>query len=200
MITDWHAIAGITAGIVQAVSIIPYIWSMIRGTTRPNIVSWSLWTLEQIIAVAALWSAGASWPIIILVAATFNTALVLVLCLFGYGYKHFGLLDGVCLVLALAALGLWYITSDPLIALVLSVAADFSATLPTIAKVWKEPGSELAWSWLMVVAAGALALIATTKLDVANLIWPIYFVLAGGVVTGLIFWRQSLHKVSNKIT
>ncbi|HVV39429.1 MAG TPA: hypothetical protein VHD31_03890 [Candidatus Paceibacterota bacterium] len=190
---DWHAWVGVTAGILQVGSIVPYIWGMLHGTTRPNIVSWGLWTVLQGISVAALWSAGASWPILILIAATFNTLLVLVLCLFGYGYKKYDLTDTICLVLAVVAILLWYITSQPLLALILAIAADFCATVPTIIKAWKDPHSEAVWSWFIVIFASGLSLVATTRFDASNLIWPIYIVIACGFITGLVFWGQIQH-------
>ena len=85
---DWHAVLGVLAGCIEVYSIVPYIRDMLHGETGPNIVSWTLWTLIQMIIVAAQFTAGASLSIAVPVIMTVNTLLVLSLCLFGYGYKN----------------------------------------------------------------------------------------------------------------
>jgi chromate transport protein ChrA len=125
---------------------------MIRGsTTRPNLVSWLLWTILLLIGIFAQFSAGASWSVILLIASAFNTALVTVLILFGYGYKKYGRLDIACFVLALVAIVLWHVTGDPVLAIVLAICADFlagSSNYPS--KSYKEPFSESLFSWTII--------------------------------------------------
>ncbi len=191
---DWHAVVGIIAGIIQIASVFPYVRSMIKGTTRPNIISFVLWTTLQIIAIAAQFSAGASWSIIILITTTFNTALILVVALSGYGYRKYGALDYTCFALAIIAIGLWQITKQPLVALILAVLADLISTIPTIAKTYREPYSENVLGWAMIAVAAILAAVSTTKFDIANLIYPIYLIFANTTITALAFFGQHLNK------
>ncbi|MBI2474271.1 MAG: hypothetical protein HYV68_01080 [Candidatus Taylorbacteria bacterium] len=187
--TDWHLILGIISGVIGAASIVPYVYDILYGTTRPNIVTSSVWTLLQGIVVAAQWSAGASWSIILPAVLCFNTAFVTVLCLRGYGYKNYGLIDKLCFVLALLAIVLWQITANPLVGLLLAIVADLLATVPTIVKTYKEPRSESLPAWLMSIVASVLALISTTRLDVANVAYPIYFIGVDITITFLALRR-----------
>lgn len=194
---DWHTIVAVIAGLVQISSVIPYVRGMVNGAVRPNIVSWSVWTLLQVIAMAAQFSAGASWSVVLLIAMTFNTSLVLILAFSGYGYKKYGIVDWICLALALCAIALWQVTKEPVLAIALAASADFIAAIPTIIKTYKEPHSESASSWLIIIVAAALSLIASTKFDAANMIYPIYVIIGSSIVAGLAFFGQRLRPLSS---
>src|SRR3989344_5247088 len=132
---DWHLILGISAGLIAIGATVPYILSIIRGETRPNVVSWSLWT------------------IIVLVTAV----------------------DKICLFLALAAIVFWWITSNPVIAILLAVIADGIAYIPTYAKTYQEPKSEPFFYWGVLVCADILAVFSSTIFNAANVLFPISY-------------------------
>src|SRR3989344_3191928 len=100
---DWHVVIGVLAGLLQIGVTVPYILSILRSTTRPNIVSWSLWTLTLLITIEAQVTAGASWPLLLLISSLFCPLIVLFLCIGGYGYKKFGTVEKSSLLLALFA-------------------------------------------------------------------------------------------------
>ncbi len=187
---DWHGGLGIVAGLLQVSSIIPYAKDILKGSTRPNVVSFVIWTLIEVVAMVAQFSAGASWSVILLIATTFNTSLVVVLCFMGYGYKKYGLLDKFCFVLAIAAIILWQVTRQPLVAIVLAVLADILASVPTIVKTYHDPHSEMVLPWFMIVVAAVLGIISTTKLNAANLVYPIYLFAMNAIITSVAFWGQ----------
>src|SRR4051812_28698075 len=120
MTMDWHVLLALMAGLIQLSSIVPYIYDMIKGATRPNLVSWLLWTIVLLIGIFAQFSAGASWSVVLLIFSAFNTGLVTVLILFGYGYRKYGPIDIACFILALGAIAGWQLTGDPVLAIVLA--------------------------------------------------------------------------------
>ena len=187
---DWHLIVGIIAALIQIGSAIPYVWDMLHGTTRPNIISFGLWGIIQLIAVFAQISAGASWSVLVLMAIVFNMGLIVFLGLRGYGYKKYGSLDWTCLALAIAALVLWQITDEPLVALVFAVVADILASVPTIIKTFREPLSENVFSWFVSTIGPIVSIISLTKFDTANLIYPIYLIAMNGSITAIAFFGQ----------
>jgi hypothetical protein len=194
---DWHMALGIVSGAVQVYSIVPYIRGILKGATRPNIISWFLWLVLQSIAIAGQITAGASWPLIFLFATTFNVCLVLFFALKGYGYKKYGWLDFACLFCAIAAIIIWRITNEPVMAILMAVVADFIALIPTIWKTYKEPFSETAVAWLLLAIAAILAIISTTKFDAPNLLYPAYSAISALVVAALAHFGQRLN--NNKI-
>jgi hypothetical protein len=191
---NWHPALAITGGIVQILSAVPYIRDMLWGQTRPNIISWSLWTVIQSIALAAQLSAGFSWSVLLLVAMTLNTAIVAVLGAIGYGYRQYGGLDYTCGAMGLAAIVLWLLTGQPLVALVLSVMADCIIAIPTVVKTIRDPHSETLLAWFLVAVASALTLISITAFTPANLLYPSYLFLITASMTCIIFFGQRIKK------
>lgn len=185
-----HAALGLLAGFFQLIPAVPYIKDILYGTTRPNIVSFGIWFVLGLIEVSAQWSAGASWSIIIPIVVVFNTALVIGLGVAGYGYKKYTWFDTLCLCLALGALVLWYVTSNPVTALLLTMAASTFAAVPTFIKTYKEPESELAVAWLLVSVASIFAIFSSTLWNTANLIIPVFNLIEGAVITSLAFFGQ----------
>ncbi|MDQ5952098.1 MAG: hypothetical protein QG626_225 [Patescibacteria group bacterium] len=181
---NWHIIIGILAGVLQLAAIPSYLKDILKGNTRPNIVSWALWTLIQVIGIWVMVTSpdGFSWSLVLLAAATFNTSAVVVLCFLGYGSKEFGRIELICLILALIAIGLWVTVKNSTLTLTFDILADLVAATPTLVKTWKEPRSEAVVPWVMVSAAAFLGALSTTIVDVENLALPIYL----GVINGLI--------------
>jgi hypothetical protein len=165
---------------------------MLHGETRPNVVSWILWTLIQMIIIIAQFSAGASWSVILPIAMTFNTCLVLIICLYGYGYAKYGYVDLICLVLALAAIAAWRLTNDPVLAIVLSVAADFAAAVPTFVKTYREPFTESILSWAILVVANTCGLISAIPFNLANTAFAGYVVLFDGFFLIVMIMRRRI--------
>jgi hypothetical protein len=178
---DWRTALGIAAGIITLVSILPYIVDILRGLTRPNLVTWWLWTLNGGILAFAQYTAGASWTLVVVVAATISTAMVAVLAV-PFGQRDYGLFDAVCLVMALTALGGWWWTKDPLAAIVLAVVAEIFAVSPTIAKIWHAPETETPSTFWLTAFATILSMIASTKFDLANLLFPVYFIAVNTLI------------------
>lgn len=169
---DFHVVMAVLAGVLTIVSVVPYVRDMLRGTTRPNIVSWGIWCLVQAIFAAAQFSAGASLSIVLPAFEVATVGLIVVLGLAGYGYKKYRPLDFVCLALALGAIALWQMTKDPAVALWMSVAADVLAAVPTFIKAYRDPKSETLSAYFLVALSAVAAAFATDIIDVANLLWP----------------------------
>jgi len=174
LIANYHILLAIIASSIQIFSLIPYIWTMLKGKTRPNAVSWALWTLIQTIAIFAQISAGASWSLVLLITMTMGTALTLTLALVGYGYKEYGWIDLVCLVVALGAIAVWQITNEPLLAIVFAIFADFIAAIPTIYKIIKKPFSENLFSWNLIIIATMFSIFSSAIFNLENLLFQGY--------------------------
>lgn len=191
---DWHYIFAIASGLLTVAAVVPYIWDMVRGSTRPNVVSWGLWLLVQSIFAAGQFTAGASLSIVLPIVEVFTVGIVVVLGLVGYGYKKYGPLDILCLVLALGAIVLWQITNDPMVALWMSVGADFMAAIPTLYKSYKDPESETISTYFLVVLSALAAAFSTTIYDVPNLLWPAYIFGINGAVVVLVLLGKKMKK------
>src|SRR3989344_1114112 len=192
---NWHLVLVVGVSVLQVIAVISYVRGMVSGTTRPNIVSWFLWECALLIALAAQLSAGASWSAVILVTALIVDGAVLCVAFFGYGYKKFGITDGVCLFLSLAAILLCALTDNPLVALVFAIFADATAYVPTMVKAFRDPFSETASTWLLSAVAGFLSILLASTADFANLAFPVYYVFINLVVWYGAFFGQRRIKI-----
>lgn len=170
---DWRMGLGLVAGLIAFAAVIPYIRDTLRGTTRPNIVTWSLWTLNGIILSSAQYAAGASWTLAVLVASTTTTGIVALLAL-RWGQRQYGRIDGVCFALAILAVCAWMLTENPLMAICFSLIAEIFAAAPTVIKTYEAPETETSTTYWLAAFATILSLFASTRYDPPNVLFAIY--------------------------
>ncbi len=179
---DWHFALGLIGGLLALGAIIPYIKDILHGTTRPNVVSYSLWAILLSISLLAQLSAGASWSAALIIGDLIGTTIIVALCVAGYGYRKHGWGEKVCLALAILAIVSWQLTQEPVIAIMFAVLADAMAAMPTLMKTFRDPWSELPTMWLIIALGALCAAFSTTIVDPANLIFPIYLLLMDGLI------------------
>jgi len=167
---------GLLSGVLDVASVIRYLYEIVRGTTRPNAVSYALWTLIGVVEGSAQFAAGASWSLIIIMVLTVNMSIITLLALSGYGYRKHGWIDYACLVFAVFAIIAWQVTGDPVQALWWALAANVISAIPTFIKASRAPETEDAPAWVLYAAAAVCAVLSTEKIDVANLLIPGYLV------------------------
>src|ERR1700735_3119983 len=137
-----HTLLAIAGSVVNFIACLGYVRAIFKGEAAPNRVTWFLWALVPLIAGAAQLRAGVGISTLVVLAVGVGPAVV-VLASFarGTGLWKLGPFDFLCGACALAALALWAITGDPIIAIVLSIVGDFAAALPTLRKAWLEPAT-----------------------------------------------------------
>ncbi len=189
---DWHTALGVLATIIYLSIIYPYVRSILKGPTRPNIVSWAGWCFLFAIASGAQFSKGASWSLVVPLFSTLSTAIIAFVAI-REGYARLTRVDVVCLALGVSALVVWGFTHEPLTALVLIILADLFVTIPTIVKTYRVPETEPAGLWALYVFASGLAVVATTTFTIYNLLYPLYTVVGSSVIA-LLALRRAPHE------
>ncbi|MEI6511054.1 MAG: hypothetical protein WCO25_03370 [Candidatus Uhrbacteria bacterium] len=190
---NWHLLIGILAGIIQLAGTVPYVKDILRpGGTRPNVVSWSLWLVLQLVAIwiQVTSAGGISWSVLYMVATALVMGLIVVLCLRGYGSKQFGLVEKICIPLAILAIACYVMTRNGALSLVFDIAAYMVADAPTIFKTWRDPRSEAAFPWMIATIAAALGALSSTIMTPENLALPIYLVIGNGLIAAFAFFGQ----------
>ena len=194
--SDWHVYALVLSGVFSLWSLVPYVQDILRRNTRPNAVSFFLWTVCEIIAFFAQIKEGASLSIVIMGLVVFNTTIIFVLAIAGYGYKQYHWTDILSFCFSILAMGLW-LSSGPIEGIKFAIAADFFAAIPTIKKAWKDPLSEHFGGWILIGVACWFGALSTKKLDFANLAFPWYLALANLLILAcLYFGRRRLAKAT----
>ncbi len=179
---NWHLLLGIIGGVIALLAVIPYIRDILKKTTRPNTVSWSIWAFLLLISILAQMSAGASWSIILLVGDFIGTGTIVIFCLIGYGYRKYGWIEWACLTLAILAIISWQTTQQPLLAIAFAVVADAMAAIPTLVKAYRDPWSEHPTMWLIIALGALLSILSTTILNPPNLLFPAYLLAMNGAI------------------
>ena len=186
-----HEILGIASGILAFATIIPYVWDIVGGITKPNTVTYFVWTLLQSIALTAQIKVGASWSLYLLIGITINCGICFLFSLSKkYGYKEYGTVDTIALILAGISIAVLIFTDHPVLAILIPLVGDAIGAIPTLVKTRKYPHTEQRLAWFMMVLASALGVMATEKLDFANLAYPIFLLFESLIIFGLAFFTK----------
>src|SRR5215218_1939155 len=96
------------AAIIDFLANIPYIIDALKGKSKPNIATWSTWTLINGISAAAAYQAHAYSAAILAFSNLFGAGLVLLIGL-RRGTRKYTLFDAVCQTIAILGLILWQV-------------------------------------------------------------------------------------------
>lgn len=185
-----HEMLGIIGSIIGFVGFAPYIWNTWRGKTRPHIFSWYLWTLFNLIAgMAQLSDGGGAGSWVNLSAAVF-TFIIAVLATINDGKKDVTRSDWYALWGALAAIGIWLITSNPLWSVILITIIDMVAFYPTFRKAWFKPHDDMATLYSLGVIKYVLSIMALQNLTMTTVLFPASLVLTNFVFVVMILYRR----------
>jgi hypothetical protein len=179
----------ILSSIVTLASAVPYIIEIVRGKTKPRVVSWFTWTLITAIAAAASYVDGKYPAAILSLCAVIETLSIVILGL-KYGDRKFDRLDIVCQVGALVGLGLWLLLKSPAIAVLAMIAIDLIGCVPTIAHAWKRPNEETWLTFLLAGIGGGLTLAVVGAWTVTSMGYPLYILVINIIITLIIVGRM----------
>ncbi len=155
-----------------------YLSDTLFGGTEPDRVSWLVWCVAPLTAFAASWESGVRWAALPTFMAGFGPLLVLIASFANAkAYWKLHTLDYACGACAFLALALWAITSDPSIAIVLSITTSGLGAAPTIVKEWRNPETESVAAYLGGIVSGLSAFTAVTSWNLPSVAFPSYMVL-----------------------
>lgn len=178
----------VLATIVTLCSSLPYLRDILKGTTKPNIVSWITWTLLTGIATAAEIAAHEYVTAIFTGAAVVETGAVVVLGI-RHGYVKYTTFDVICQISAIVGIVLWQLFNSPTIGVLASVTIDFIGALPTLRHSWVKPGEETWSAFALAGLGGALALFALNNYNWISLSYAMYIVIINIVMSLIIIGR-----------
>ncbi len=137
----WLVVASAFLSIAGALTYTRDTW---QGKIKPNLVTWTMWTIAPLLGTAAALAAHADpWSLVRVFLAGFMPLILLVVVVIRpQGYWKLTPFDFLCGIFSLAALIAWLFVDSPRVAVVLSALGDLSAALPTIVKSWKYPETE----------------------------------------------------------
>ncbi len=123
----------ILGALLNLIGCFNYIIGTLKGTTKPNRVTWFLWALAPMIAFTVMINDGVGLLALMTFMVGFGPLLIFIASFVNKkAYWNITKFDIICGVLSLAAIALWVITGSGLTAIIFSIMADLLAGLPTL--------------------------------------------------------------------
>jgi hypothetical protein len=182
---NWHAVFGITSGLIALLGHLAYILSIRHGKTVPNQVTWGIWTTIGFILLWSSYASGATNTLWLLVALVIGQSIVTTYA-FKYGRSKWQRLDKFCLAGAGVSLLLWLLSGSPLVAILMNTTMDMLGAVPTINKVYRNPNSEDLVGWSMSFTSALLNLFAIEHFSLSFIVFPIYLFILNVIILMLI--------------
>lgn len=167
----------------------PYVWGIYRGTVRPHLVGWLIWTvLTAVIFLAQLFSGGGS--------GAWTTAVICFLCLVALmmslsrGDKSWKAFDTICFGLTLISIPLWLCSGSPLYSVVLLTFIELLGFAAMTPKTWKDPRSESLSYFILSIIKYVLSAAALNVWSWETALYPVATAFMATAFSLIIFTRR----------
>lgn len=180
----------ILGAIFSFLGILSYIRSTLKGETRPNRVTWSLWALAPLIAFSAELDKGVGIQSLMTFMVGFNPILVVIASLKNKKAEwKLGKLDYVMGALSLIGIALWLYLGEGNYAIFFAIIADGLAAIPTLIKSFKFPETENYMGYVGGLSAALITLLTIDMWNFAHYAFPVYILLVNSILVSLIRFR-----------
>ncbi|MGA3150423.1 MAG: hypothetical protein ABSD10_02290 [Candidatus Saccharimonadales bacterium] len=189
---DWLTAVGL---IVELVGAVYYLWTILKGSTRPQPITWGGWTAIGAVGAWASYSGGAGLGFYIAASFVAVTASVFVVSLIpGYGHKgtdkpepaDLPILIAGIILLILRAMNLFPVSVHASLA----VLGDACFAWYTLRKAWRYPETESLLAWAIGVLVAAVGVIVLGSFSYTAAVFPIYILIGNAAITGTLLVRH----------
>nr|WP_212763214.1 hypothetical protein [Gordonia araii] len=166
------------------------------GAARPNLVTWTLWAAVPAVAFLAQLASGVGLPAVMTLSAAVGPAIVVAIAVTTrHSRVRLGTFDFACAGIAGCAVLVWGGLGKAPAAVLLAIAADGVALLPTLKKAWADPSSERIEFFVLVAIGAVITLLTVGSWAMQEWAFAAYQFVACAVLIGVVFVRRrrSLH-------
>jgi hypothetical protein len=191
---------------IAAVGTAFYLRDTLRGTTKPNRVTWLLWAVAPLLAAAVELQEGVGlralptfmvgfMPLLVFIASFHNPASV----------WRIRRIDYACGLMSVVGTVVWLVTRNGVLAISAAIIADFLAGVPTVMKSWTHPETETVHSYIGAVVSMAIVLLTIDHWTFDVAAFPAFIVCMGSVEIFLVGfepgprWRRARLKGSRSV-
>jgi len=175
---------------LQTIGGVDYLIGTIKGTVKPNRVSWFLWGLfPSITFVAQIQQGVGSEAWVTFFVGLFNFVIFFASFINKKSVWSIKKLDIVCGALALVGLVLWLITRSGNMAIVFSIIADALASMPTLIKSWHNPETESVSAYFLGILNIFIGLLVIKVWHFENYAFLVYILIVTVILTILIQFK-----------
>jgi hypothetical protein len=180
---DWIYVGSAIGALGAAV----YLRDTLRGTTKPNRVTWLLWAIAPLLAAAVELDDGVGlralptfmvgfMPLLVFIGSFHNPASV----------WRIRRIDYACGAMSVVGTVVWLVTRNGVLAISAAIAADFMAGVPTLIKSWTHPETETVHSYVGAVVSMVVVLLTVQHWSFDVAAFPAFIVFVGSVEVALI--------------
>ncbi len=166
-----------------------YLRDTLRGTTKPNRVTWLLWAIAPLLAAAVEVNEGVGlralptfmigfMPVLVFVASFHNPTAV-------WKVRR---IDYACGAMSVIGTVVWLVTRDGVLAITAAIAADFLAGVPTVMKSWTNPETETVHSYVGAVVSMSIVLLTIDHWTFDVAAFPLFIICMGSLEVFLVGW------------
>jgi len=182
---------GIIAGAIALTAFIPFVVAILKGKAKPSIITWTTWTVVNMLLIKSYYDSGAHNTLWIPIAF-FAGDVIICLLSFRFGEKIITKFDKAVIALTtINILGILIFSYNKDVVLALSVATLVIGGLPTIKKSWLRPQNENKLVWSMFGLAAILNLCSIEDWSRIEIIAHPLYVFTVDVTVAVILWIKS---------
>lgn len=169
---------------------LPYIRAILHNQIKPHVFSWIIWGATTFIVFlaqlqdhggAGAWAIGVSGLITILIA---------VLAFLKRADVSITPLDWLFFLAALSAIPFWYVSANPLWAVVILTSVDVLGFGPTLRKSYTAPHTESVLFFALFLLRNGIVLLALENYSLTTMLFPAVIALACLLLIVLIVYRR----------
>jgi hypothetical protein len=164
-----------------------YLRDTLRGTTKPNRVTWLLWAVAPLLASAVEFDQGVGlralptfmvgfMPLLVFIGSFHNPASV-------WKIRR---VDYACGLVSVVGTLTWLVTRNGVLAISAAILADFMAGVPTVMKSWTHPETETVYSYVGAVISMAVLLLTITHWTFDEAAFPVFILCMASVEVVLV--------------
>ena len=170
---------GFLAQFILAISILPYVISIFRGTVKPNRISWFIWGIIGFAFWLITPQTADEVTKMLTIIFMVNPTIIFILTLFKGENTKADTLEKFSLLVGLSAILIWYIYKDSsgIFPISIAIAADFCALVPTLRFVFISPQEETPLAWIFFFLGSFIALFAIENYSLESILLPIYMTI-----------------------
>jgi len=159
-----------------------YLLEVLKGTTKPNRVSFTIWALAPTITFFAQLDEGVGKQSLYTLSSSLSIfAILLASFINKNAYWELKKSDYIYGLLALFGLVLWQVTDKPALAIIFALSADALAAIPTGIKSYKFPKSESFMGFSLPALGAAITLLSIENFVFEEYIYPLYIALVASL-------------------
>ena len=186
----YKEILSAVAIVLTLAAFIPYIGAIISGKIKPHVFSWVIWGATTFtVFLAQLEGNGGvgAWPIGV---SGGITIFIAVLAYVKRADITITRTDWLFLVAAMSSLPLWYLTSEPLWAVVVLTTVDVLGFGPTVRKAYSFPYSESLLFFSLFALRNLLVIMALENYSVTTVLFPAAIAVACILLIAMVAYRR----------